>query len=299
MHQKTKNKFMLIGCLFLLYISWGSSFIGNKIALEYFPGIMLSGIRMTIGGVLLLLYTYIRREKSSITWDDIKKNLVLGIILVLISSGFVSKGQETVPSGMTAMLLGAVPIWMMLGEWLFWGGKKPTIVQFAGLCLGFGALVWLNVQQGIQGKTSAFGVGIIVFSTFAWIYGSHISKKYHVSATQSILRSTGLLMAIGGLETFVFSLVVGERLDVFSLNMNAFWSLSYLVFMSSIIGYTSYLWLLYNARAIVAISYEYVNPVIAIYLGWLLGGESINLTVIIACLVLVSSVFLVTSHGKH
>lgn len=298
MHQKTKNKFILIGCLFLLYISWGSSFIGNKIALEYFPGVMLSGLRMTIGGSLLLLYTYIRREQSSITWEDIKKNLGLGIILVLISSGFVSKGQETVPSGTAAMLLGAVPIWMMLGEWLFWGGKKPTIVQFTGLCLGFSALVWLNIHQGIQGETSLFGVGIIVFSTFAWIYGSHISKKCNVNTKQSILRSTGLLMGIGGIETLIFSLLIGERLDVFSLNMNAFWSLSYLVFMASIVGYTSYLWLLYNARAIVAISYEYVNPVIAIYLGWLLGGEPINMTVVMACLLLVSSVFLVTSHGK-
>lgn len=298
MHQKTKNKFTLIGCLLLLYVSWGSSFIGNKIALEYFPGIMLSGIRMTIGGFILLAYTYIRREKSFITWEDIKQNLGLGLFLVLISSGFLSKGQETVPSGTAAMLLGLVPIWMMLGEWLFWGGKRPTIVQFAGLCLGFSALLWLNIHQGAQGETSMFGIGVIISSTFAWIYGSHLSKKWHNNTKQSVIRSTGLLMAIGGLETLVFSLIIGERLDIYSLHIDAFLPLAYLIFMSSIIGYTSYLWLLYNARSIVAISYEYVNPIIAIYLGWLLGGESINMTVITACLLLVSSVFLVTSHGK-
>ena len=298
MRPKTKNSLALLGCLFLLYISWGSSFIGSKIALEYFPGFMLSGLRMTIAGFLLITFTYVRREKSTITWKDIKKNSVLGIFLVLMSSGFLSKGQESIPSGTAAMLCGSVPIWMMLSEWLFWGEKRPAMIQFFGLFLGFGALVWLNIHQGVQGEASLFGIGLVVASTFAWIYGSHVSKKYHTNTEQSIVRSTGLLIGIGGIETLIFSYIVGERIDVSLLDMNAFWSLSYLVVMASIIGYTSYLWLLYHARSIVAISYEYVNPVIAIYLGWLLGGETIDPTVVAACLVLVGSVFLVISHGK-
>jgi len=298
MRPKTKNSLALMGCLLLLYVSWGSSFIGSKIALAYFPGFMLSGLRIVIGGGILLTYTYIRREKSSITWEDIKKNAVLGIFLVLISSGFLTKGQESVPSGTAAMLCGAVPIWMMLSEWLFWGEKRPAIRQFVGLALGFSALVWLNVHQGAQGETSTFGITLVVLSTLAWIYGSHISKKYSINTTQSIVRSTGLLMTVGGVETLIFSLLVGERLDVAGLDMKAFWSLSYLVLMASIIGYTSYLWLLYHARSVVAISYEYVNPVIAIYLGWLIGGETIDPIVVAACLLLVSSVFLVISHGK-
>ena len=298
MRPKTKNSLALLGCLFLLYISWGSSFIGNKIALQYFPGIMLSALRMIVAGAILLSYTYIRREKSNITWEDIKRNAVLAIFLVLISSGFLSKGQESVPSGTTAMFFGAVPMWMMLAGWLLWGERRPTIKQFTGLLIGLIALLWLNIHQGLEGETSLVGVALIICSSLAWVYGSHISKSYSVNTSQSIIRSTGLLMWIGGLETLVFSLLIGERLDVSLLNTDALLAFSYLVIMASIIGYTSYLWLLYHARPIIAISYEYVNPVIAIYLGWLLAGETIDPTTVAACTLLVSSVFLVVSHGK-
>ncbi len=293
-----KKKLYLIICLFLLYISWGSTFLGNKIALHYFPGFMLSGLRFTTAGLVLLAYTYLRREKSTISWNDIRYTLLNGCFLVVISSGFVAKAQENVPSGMAAILYGAAPIWLVLGQWLLWGGKKPTKTQASGLFLGFSSLVCLNIHQGIHSDASILGLFLILISTFAWVYGSHISQVYQVKNNLSIIKSTGLLLFIGGIETLALSLLLGERVNICALPTQAYLSLAYLTFFSSIIGYTSYLWLLYNSRAIVAISYEYVTPVIAIALGAFFAGERLDIVIILTSLALVLSVFLITTHDR-
>ncbi len=289
----------IVLCLLLLYISWGSAYLGNKVALEYFPGFMLSGIRFSLAGLLLLAYTYLRREKSTFTWHDIKYNLLNGFYLVTISSGFVSKAQESVPSGMAAILYGAAPIWLILGQWLLWGGKSPTKTQTTGLILGFLSLAWLNIHQGIHSDASILGLFLIFISTFAWVYGSHISQVCHGKSNLSVMRTTGLLLFLGGLETLLLSLVLGERLDIFTLPLQAYTSLAFLTFFSSLVGYTSYLWLLFNSRAIVAISYEYVTPVVAIALGALLGNELLTLTMVTASMTLMLSVFLITTHDKE
>ncbi len=294
----SRQALVTMGCLVLLYASWGTTFLANKIALEYIPGLLLSGIRFSLAGFILLAYTFIKREASSITRADIKYSLENSILLVVIGSGFVAKAQETVPSGLAAILFGAAPIWLMLGQWLLWGGKKPTLMQASGLALGFCALAWLNVHQGIQGDTSLWGLFLILFATFAWVYGSHFSQVHQKETNLSMIRGAGLLLFIGGLETLLLALLLGERVDIFSLPMEAYFPLTSLVFLSSILGYTSYLWLLFNSRAIIAISYEYVTPAIAVILGALFANENLDINALLASAVLILSVFLITTHDR-
>ncbi len=290
---------LLIVCLLLLYISWGSTFLGNKVALEFFPSFMLAGIRFFLAGAALLAFTYFRREASSIGLKDLKFHSFSGILLVFISSGFVVKAQDFgVPSGMTAILFGAAPIWLMLGQWLLWGGKKPTAMQGLGLFLGFSALIVLNIHQGIGGETSPLGLGMILFATVAWVYGSHYSQIHKYDTNLSLLRSTGLLLFLGGLQTLIVSLLLGERITITNLPLEAYLVLGYLVIFSSLIAYTTYIWLLFNSRAIVAISYEYVVPVIAIGLGALFADEQVDAIIIGTAVILISSVFLITSSDR-
>ncbi len=289
----------LVFFLCLLYISWGSAFLGNKIALEYFPGFMLTGIRFSVAGLLLLLYTYLRKEQSRIGMSDVKYHCLTGFLLVFISSGLVSKAQHLgVPSGMTAILFGAAPIWLILGQWLFWGGKKPTLWQGSGLILGFSALMGLNIHQGIGGETSLLGLGMILFASLIWVYGSHYSQEHQYDTTLSILRSTGLLLLMGGIQTLCIALFMGERVDIINLPLQAYLAVAFLILFSSVIAYTTYIWLLFNSRAIVALSYEYVVPAIAIFLGALLVHEKIDNIMIIASVVLIFSVFLITSSDR-
>ncbi len=298
MFSLSRKTVHLLFCLLLLYGSWGSVPLGNKIALEYFPGFMLAGLRFSVAGFALLAYTFVRREASRITRTDIKHNIINGFFLVMLSSGFVAKAQESVPSGMAAVLFGAAPIWLVLGEWLLWGGKRPTFAQATGLILGFCALVWLNFYQGMSSEASVFGLLLLLFSTFAWVYGTHLSQVLHNKSTLSVLRTTGLVLLFGGLETLLLALLTGERVDVFALPAGAYFSLAYLAFFSSIIGYTSYLWILFNSRAIVAISYEYVTPGIAIILGALFAEEPLDVSVLLVSILLLCSVFFMTSNDK-
>lgn len=299
MQPKTKNSLALLGCLFLLYISWGSSFLMTKIGLNYFPGIMLSGCRMLVAGILLYTYSVVCGEKTKITIADVRQNMLLGFFLVFMASGLLTKGQEYISSGFAAILCGAVPIWMVLAEWLFFGGKRPALRQCIGLAVGFMALVGLHMDHGGEQNISFFGVSLAIVSTWAWVFGSNLSKKYSGTSAHSLVRSSSFLMIIGGLETLFFALLAGERFSEIVLTVEAVTVFTVLVLLSSIVGYISYFWLLYHARSVVAISYEYVNPVIALYLGWLFLGEQVDLNMLIMCGVMVSSVFLVVSHGKE
>ncbi len=299
MLKLNRRTLMMVGCLLLLYISWGSTFIGNKMALEFFPGFIFTGLRFTIAGLALLAYTFIVREQTRIVWADVKLSLLNGIFLVVVGSGFVAKAQEfQVPSGMTAILFGAAPIWLILGQWLLWGGSKPTFVQALGLILGFLSLIVLNIHQGISADASIFGLLLILVSTFAWVYGSHFSQQHKNDNTLSVIRSSGLLLLVGGLETLALGVLIGERVDLFALPLPAFLSLAHLTIFSSIIAYTTYIWLLFNARAIVAISYEYVVPAVAVMLGAFVADEAIDSVIIITSCVMVFSVFLITSHDR-
>ena len=300
MLEFSRKSAVLVICLLLLYISWGSTFLANKIGLEYFPGFMLTGLRVLIAGFVLLVYTYVQGEKSIIKWHDIKLQGLNGFFMVLIASALVSKAQEySVPSGVAAILYGAAPIWLMLGEWIFWGGQRPSFKQAIGLSLGFAALIWLNVHQGISGEASIIGLAMIVLSTFAWVYGSHFSQRHKSSNNLSVLRTTGLLLFLGGIETLVLSLAIGERVDLFNLPSQAYYALAHLVIFSSIIAYSTYIWLLFNSRAIVAISYEYVVPVVAIVLGAIFANENVDVSVAVASAIMIMSVFLITTHNKQ
>ena len=300
MFRVSQNTFKLVICLLLLYMSWGSSFLGNKFALESFPGFLLTGLRFSIAGFVLLLYTYLRGERTTISLNDFKYQMLNGFFMVLIASGLIAKGQEfNVPSGMAAILYGASPIWLMLSEWWFWGGDKPSTKQIFGLGLGFGVLVWLNIHQGTSSEASIVGLLLIMGSTFAWVYGSHFTQKHKCDSDLSVLKATGLLLFFGGLQSLILSYILGERVDFFNVPISAYLALLHLIVFSSIIAYSTYIWLLFNSRAIVAISYEYIVPVIALLLGAFFANEKIDSTTIIASALLILSVCLVIITRKR
>ncbi len=187
----------------------------------------------------------------------------------------------------------------MLSQWLLWGGKKPTLKQSAGLLLGFCALIWLNVHQGIQGDVSIFGLLLILLASISWVVGTRISQTSHGESSLSIIRTSGLLLFIGGLQTLVFSLIFDDQVNILQLPIQAYLALAYLSFFSSLVGYTTYLWLLFNSRAIVAMSYEYVTPAVGVALGTFFAGEYLDITIILLSIVLVFSVFLITTHDRQ
>lgn len=174
----SKHVIQTIICLILVYLSWGSSFIGIKFGLTSFPPFLLIGIRMLLAGIILFTLIWMRGERNIPTLQDFRHTFVLAIYMVFIASGFLAKGQETVSSGTAAMILGTTPIWMVLGGWLIWKEKRPTPIQFAGLGGGFFGLVLLSVNQGISGESSLLGILLVLSAPLAWVVGSFYSKKH-------------------------------------------------------------------------------------------------------------------------
>lgn len=290
----------VITCLLLVYLSWGSGFIAIKFALESFPAFILCGFRMTAAGVLLYALTWVRGERVSPSRDDLAHSFVLAFFMVFISSGLLAKGQESVSSGTAAMILGAVPIWMVLGGWLFYGEPKPSKIQSGGLLAGFSGLFMLSLHQGLSGNDSPRGLFLVLCAAFGWVIGSFYSKKFGAQSKISVMRASALLMATGGLQSLLWAFLSGDfdHFSISGIKYTSWLALSYLITFGAIIAYTCYFWLLLHTRTVVAISYEYINPVIGVFLGWLLGGERVDAVIISACCLTVLSVFFVISQQQ-
>lgn len=297
--KQKKGLVFIIFCLFMLYVSWGTSFFFTRLGLNYIPGVLLGGIRATISGILLFGLGVLTQGYFKISLSDLKNAGFLAVFQVMISSAFLTKGQETIPSGMAALLCGTIPLFMVLGEWLLWGGKRPKFKHVLGLAIGLTAIGSINVNTLFSGEVSIVGLSLSLLAVLAWVYSGHFSKICCMSNSLYIFQSTGLILFLGGLESILFGYAIGERWDVGLMDFNGVLILAYLVLMPSIVGYTSYLWLLYHVRPAVALSYEYVNPVIALVLGNAYLGESLTVYHGIACAALLGSVFLVSSYGKE
>lgn len=290
----------VLGCLLLVYISWGSCFIATKFAIRSFPAFLMCGMRMTLAGLLLYGWSWLRGRRHLPTRRDWSHSLVLAFFMVFLACGFLAKGQEFVASGTAAMILGAVPIWMVLGSWLFCGDPRPSASQFFGLGLGFCGLIILSVNQASTGENSGWGILLVLLAALGWVTGSFYSKKHANETKLSVMQTSALLMFIGGIQCFAGGAAIGElsRFSADSVTFLSVGALFYLVFFGAIIAYTCYFWLLMHTRTAVAISYEYVNPVIGVFLGWLLAGERVDAAIVTACCLTVISVFFVVSRKQ-
>ena len=260
---------MTIACLVLVYMSWGSCYISVKFALESFPPFLLCGIRMSLAGGILYLATWLYGERTRPTFADCRQCFILAFFMVLISSGFLCKGQETVPSGVAGMFAGMVPIWMVIGGWLFLHEPRPRKLQYIGLAGGTFGILLLSLNQGMSGLTSWWGPVFLLLGTLGWVTGSFYSKVHAGETKLSVMRVSALLMFIGGLQSLLAAAALGERVVPAAVTPESWFALAALVLFSGIVAYTSYFWLLMNTRTEVAVSFEYVNPVIGGCLPWL------------------------------
>jgi glyoxylase-like metal-dependent hydrolase (beta-lactamase superfamily II) len=194
------------------------------------------------------------------------------------------------------------PIQFAHPQWnsAFCGDPRPSLVQFFGLGTGFAGLILLSVNQTASGTDSGWGILLVLCAAFGWVTGSFLSKKQASETQLSVIQTSGLLMFIGGLQSLVGAAVLGEfsTFSMDSVTPLSAGALLYLVIFGAIIAYTCYFWLLLHTRTVVAISYEYVNPVIGVFLGWLLAGEQVDGVIVTACCLTVLSVFFIVSR-KH
>jgi drug/metabolite transporter (DMT)-like permease len=277
-----------------IYLIWGSTYLAIRIGIESFPPLMLAGVRHFLTGLTLYL---VFRWKTGVrpTPAHWRTAAVTGVLLLFIGNGGVCVAEGTVPSGVAALLVATVSIWIVLIDWLRPDGARPLPRVVAGIVLGFAGLALLvgPAHLGGSGRIDPKGSAILVVASLAWASGSIYSK--HGSLPSSPFLGVAMQSLAGGIALCVVSFFIGDfnaiRLSAISLRS---WSaLGYLIVFGSGLGFTAYIYLLKNTAAARVGTYALVNPVVALFLGWLFVGESITLRTGLAAGVILTAVLLV------
>jgi drug/metabolite transporter (DMT)-like permease len=274
----------------VVYIAWGSTFIALAIAVRDLPPLLSLAIRHFAAGAILLAFALPRgdREGDRIGWTQVRAGLILGFLLFVLSHGSLAWAQQTVPAGVAALLVGSIPIWMALFDRVAFG-RRLRGSAYVGFAVGFLGLAFLVDPFG-AGSVDRLGAIAIVLGAGTWAAGSLYSRG--APLPRRPLVSAGLASFCGGVLLVVASLGTGEFRDaVFSTE--ALLAVAYLIVVGSFVGFTAYVWLLQVAPTSLVATYAYVNPIVAVFLGWLLLGEEITLQMAVAGAAVVISVAMI------
>jgi drug/metabolite transporter (DMT)-like permease len=277
-----------------VYVVWGSTYLAIQIGIESFPPLLLAGFRHLCAG--LILYP-ILRWKTGIrpTAGHWKAAIVTGFLLLFVGNGGVSWAEQTVPSGVAALLVATVSLWLVILDWLRPGGVRPVFRVVFGILMGFSGLVLLvgPAQLGGSGRVDPGGAGILVVASLGWAIGSLYSK--HGGMPSSPLLSVAMQGLAGGVVLILVGLFTGESraLHLAAITMRSWLALAYLIVFGSGIGFTAYIYILQKSTAARVATYAFVNPVVALFLGWLIAGETISLRTALAAGVILTAVILV------
>jgi len=282
-----------------VYVLWGSTYLAIRFGVETIPPFLMAGTRHLVAG--LLLYIWMRSRgtprPSATHW---RSAAIIGGLMLLGGNGLVTWAEQRVPSGLAALIVASVPIWMAVLEGLE-KRARPGGAVIAGLLLGLAGIALLVAPGRFAGNGHVDPLGALALLTAAlcWSIGSLYSRRVPLPA--STFTATAMEMIAGGTWLWVAGLLFGEgsRLHLSAISMRSAVSLGYLILFGSLIGFTAYVWLLKATTAARVSTYAYVNPIVAVVLGALFASEVITARVAIAALVIVGSVALIiTSRSK-
>ncbi len=284
--------------LIALYIVWGSTYLAIRFAVETIPPFLHAGVRFLISGIILLAW----RRAAGDPWPtrmQWRSLFIIGTLLLLGGNGLVSWAEQFIPSGVAALVIGAVPMFMVVAEAIRPGGVKPNWQSIVGLLIGFAGILILVGPSEISGSDvilNPLGVVALIGACIFWSAGSVYSK--HADLPKSTLMTTGGEMLIGSMSIFAVSLVSGELSgwDPASVTAKSIWGVVYLILAGSLIGFVSFVWLLQNAPISLVATYAYVNPIVAVLLGVLFANETLEPRIGLAAAIIVGSVIFINAN---
>jgi drug/metabolite transporter (DMT)-like permease len=293
-HAPARATTMVLLAFAAVYLVWGSTYLAIRIGIESFPPLILAGLRhFTVG---LILYPILRRTAGvNPTPGNWRAAVITGALLLFAGNGGVSWAEQTVPSGIAALLVATVSLWMVIVDWLRPGGVRPVPRVVIGLVMGFAGLALLVGPAHLGGseRVDPKGAAVLVIASLAWACGSLYSK--HGGMPGSAILGVAMQGVAGGAILLIVALFTGEfrGLHLGAISTRSWLALGYLIVFGSGIGFSAYLYILQQSTAARVATYAFVNPVVALFLGWLIAGESITLRTVIAAAVILTAVILV------
>jgi drug/metabolite transporter (DMT)-like permease len=284
----------LWGFLFAVYIIWGSTYLGMKIATEVVPPFLLSAFRFLAAGLMLGLFSR-RSEKQWPAKKQVLSAAFVGLMLIGIGNSSTAIAVHYMPSGLVALIVAAIPVWFIGLDWAFFSKKRPTWMTMTGIFVGLvGLFLLFNPFAAASTRTyPLWPIAILAAGCACWALGSLSVPRLTMPAPMS---SAAIQMLVGALFCFLMSAIVerGAWATLQHLSTRTLTAYIYLVLIGSLVGFTSYSWLTRNAPPRLLSTYAYVNPVVALFLGWAIGHESLSSQTVFASIVVVGGVVLMT-----
>jgi drug/metabolite transporter (DMT)-like permease len=300
--MESPSKAWIIAGLLVVYLVWGSTYLAIRVAVETMPPFLMAGVRFLVAGVVMAL-VLVAMKRFQATPKQWAFNILIGFFLLLGGNGLVSWAEQTVPSGIATLIVSFNPLMIVAAEWLIFSysqgrmGAKPNAMVFAGMGLGLvglGLLVSPSLYAEAGEGHDPWRIGAILLACLAWTIGSMMvrySKKPVDPFTGSAIQMLG-----GGMWLVLFGGLVGEfsQANLSSYSYRSIIAWWYLVTAGSLLTFTTYVWLTKHASPTLVSTYAYVNPVVAVFLGWLMLNEVIDRNTYVAAAIIVAGVALIT-----
>jgi len=279
-----------------IYLVWGSTFLAIRVAIESIPPLLMCGLRLLSAGALMVLWARARGDAwpRGREWRDA---VAVGVLLPAIGNGAVTLGETHVASGLVALLVASIPLWMALLTWLGPRGVRPAPLALLGLALGFagvGLLLGPGALEAGHGTVSPLWALIPVGGSLSWAWGSLFSRRAQLPRSPHM--GTGVGLVAGGVLLLVASALAGEpaRLDPALVRTSSLLSLAYLSILGTVVTFSAYLFLLRTVSPTIVSTYAFVNPIVAMGLGWMFAGERLTTRTLAAAALVIASVVLIT-----
>ena len=280
----------------LVYVFWGSTYLGIRIAIEHIGPELMTGVRFPVAGIIMLAACALTGRRVAITGREFLRQGIIGVLLLSVSNVTLAWAEQYIRTGLASLLVASIPIWfLVLDTWILRGERLAArgLVGLALGAVGTVVLLWPKLMASTgRGRMELFASVCLIFSSFVWAAGSVLSRRWQ--GEMDAFTATGWQMSIGGILNLGIACLLGEPAKAQS-TMRGLGAIAYLVVFGSLVGYTAYIWLLKHVPTSKVGTYAYVNPVIAVFLGWYFLGESVDGYIAAGTAIIIVAVALATS----
>src|SRR6266851_4968317 len=286
------SRFTVVFSFFSIYLIWGSTYLAIRYAVETIPPLYTAGIRHLIAGLILLAWCLAKRLRP--TWTQVRASFIIGAFFFLGGHGSLHWAEQKVPSGLASLLIASEPLWVFLLFAIVARRWRLNGTLLAGIFLGFGGVGLLMGKSALTSGPGVFiGSLVVLLGAFFWGVGVVYSRRSHLSGHPLLLSALSLLA--GSLQLLLAGTVAREYrgFSIASVSSRSWLALAYLIVFGSIVAFTAYNWLMEHYSPTFVATHTYINPVVAVLLGWLLAGEAVTLNVLVSAAMVIGAVMLV------
>ncbi len=296
MPTSTPSRWKTLLAFAIIYFVWGSTFLAIRIAVHQIPPLLCAALRFSLAGLILLCWMLIRREAlpTPRQWLSV---FVCALLIFVGDYGLLFWAEQRVPSGIAAVMMATIPAFMALSEIIFLRTQRLTLRLTLALLIGLaGVAVLVSRSLNLGGAPiSRIGAVALIFASISWSVGSILTRKFPLPSSK--VMSSGAQMLAGGILLTLAAAIFGEfhRFQLLAVSTTAWLALAYLIVAGSIMGFTAYLWLIHHQSPTTVGTYAYVNPVVAVLIGYFFAGEPLGARTILGTLFILISVITITT----